>query len=175
MSDENITTESPESETSEPSVDESAQNQDTTDWKAEARKHERRLKEANKQLADLQAASMSESEKAVSNAVAEALKENNANWVKQVGGRLVKSEIKAGASGRISDKGLSSLLDGLDVSRFIDDEGEPDTQAIKKFLDDVLPPSSGSKNVDLGQGARGNATSLASPLERDVLKLAGLQ
>lgn len=120
-------------------------------WKALARKHEDRAKanaDAAKRLADLEAANLSEKDKAVREAVDSAL----ADARKGFGSRLVDAELRAAAAGR--DLDVDALLDGLDRARFLDEDGEPDTAAIKKWLDKIAPVK-GTRSPDLGQGRRG--------------------
>jgi hypothetical protein len=72
------------------------------------------------------AASMSEQEKAV----AEAEQRGRSAALQLAGSRLAKAEFKAAAAGKLSDEALSGFLDYVDVTKFLDSEGEPDTKAI---------------------------------------------
>ena len=123
-------------------------------WKSQARKHEERAKanaNATKELEQLRQASMSDLEKAVDAAKAEGRKEA----IAAMGRRLVDAEVKAAAAGRKVD--VDALLDGLDRSRFLTDDGEPDTKAITAWVDRIVPKPG---VPDLGQGARGNGSPL---------------
>jgi hypothetical protein len=133
------------------------------DWKAEhdklqreARKWEDRAKSnstAAKELEDLRKQSMTEQEKAVEQAKAEARKEAFG----LVGSRLVDAEVKAAVAGR--NVNVDALLEGLDRSRFLTDDGEPDTKAITKWVDALVPADPAKPGFpDLGQGARGSAS-----------------
>ncbi len=119
-------------------------------WKVQARKHEERAKAnatAAKELDQFRQASMSEQEKAIETARAEA----RAEAVTAMGRRLVDAEVRAAAKGRIAD--VDALLDGLDRARFLGEDGEPDVKAINGWVDRLAP----KKAVpDLGQGARPN-------------------
>lgn len=115
------------------------------DWKAEAekfkalhKKQEQRAKDNAQAAADLKKLreqSMSDVEKAVSIARAEA----RAEAFRESGTRLVDAEVKAATAGRNVD--VKALLDGLDRSRFIDDDGNPDTDRIVKWVDKIAPPT----------------------------------
>jgi hypothetical protein len=90
---------------------------------------------------------MTDQEKAVEAAKAEARSEA----LKTVGVRLVDAEVKAACAGRKVD--VAALLEGLDRTKFLTDDGEPDSDAIEKWVDKVAPSKAGP--LDLGQGARG--------------------
>lgn len=136
---------------------------DDKDWKTEAenltreaRKWEERAKanaKAAKELDDMRKASMSDQEKAISDARADAEKSAALRY----GGRLVDAEIRAAAAGRNLD--VPALLEGLDRSRFLTDDGEPDAKAIAKWVDRIAPPAPAKPGFpDLGQGARPTTT-----------------
>lgn len=123
---------------------------DAEKWKTQSRKWEDRAKanaSAAKELAALKASTMTDQEKAVEAAKAEARSEA----LKTVGVRLVDAEVKAACAGRKVD--VSALLEGLDRTKFLTDDGEPDSDAIAKWVDKVAPSKAGP--LDLGQGARG--------------------
>lgn len=134
---------------------------ETTDWKAEAekwqalsRKHEDRAKAnstAAKELEQVRQAAMTDTEKAVAIAKAEGRKEA----LSAMGARLVDAEVKAAVTGR--NVNVDALLDGLDRSRFLTDDGEPDTKAIAAWVDKLAPRADTANGFrpDLGQGARG--------------------
>lgn len=153
------------------------------DWKAEyektlaqSRKWEDRAKQ-NKAAADeltkVREASMTDLEKAVSEASASA----RAATLKEVGGDLVMSAVKAAAAGRPID--VDALVEGLDPARFLSEDGKPDLDAIQGWVDKIVPAVPETQQgwyPDLGQGARGstvaplNSTQLERDL-RDALKM----
>lgn len=122
-------------------------------WKAMARKHEDRAKAnaaAVKELETLKASMMTDQEKAIAEAVAKA----RADVMGEVGATLVESAFKAAAAGRSLD--VDTILDGLDRSRFLADDGKPDTARIAAWVDKLAPASTSepAKPKDMGQGAR---------------------
>lgn len=122
-------------------------------WKSQARKHEQRAKanaEAAKELEKLRSESMTEQERAVEAAKAA----TRAEILVEVGSRLVDAEVRAAAAGRSVD--VDALLDGLDRSRFLSDDGEPDRDAIASWVDRIAPQGNDTPppRVDLGQGVR---------------------
>lgn len=142
-------------------------------WKAQARKHEDRAKAnaaAAKELEQVKQASMSDLEKAVAIARTEARTEA----LRESGARLVDAEVKAAAAGRGID--IAALLEGLDRTRFLTDDGEPDTDAIAAWVDRIVPPRDPNTIdfPDLGQGARADQTGLGSDkLFADLKRLVG--
>ena len=119
-------------------------------WKQFARKHEERAKansNAAKELEKLKQASMTEQEKAVEQARAEA----RAEALREVGVSLVEAQVKVAANGRGVD--VDALLEGLDKTKFLNGDGQPDTEAITKWVDRIAPDDKATQVFpDLGQG-----------------------
>lgn len=135
-------------------------------WKALARKHEDRAKAneaAKKELEKLQAAQMSDTEKAV----AEAKASGRAEALAEFGTSLVDAEFKAASAGR--DLDLPELLENLDRSKFLGDDGKPDAARIGQFVA-KLAPTKRSTATDTGQGARKDGTGPAQITDRAVLQ-----
>lgn len=135
-------------------------------WKALARKHEDRAKAneaAKKELEKLQAATMSEQEKAIAEAKAAARAEAMAEF----GTTLVDAEFKAASAGR--DLDLSTLLENLDRKKFLDADGKPDATRIGEFVS-KLAPAKRSTATDTGQGARKDGTGPAQITDPAVLQ-----
>jgi hypothetical protein len=105
------------------------------DWKAEARKWEERAKAnyaAAKERDQLKAAQMTEVEKAT----AEAYEKGKTEATSEVTSRLLRTEIRAEAKGRLRNPDLAfRLLD--DHDRFIAD-GDVDAKAVAKAIDQLL-------------------------------------
>jgi len=139
-------------------------------WKDLARKHEDRAKAnlaAAKELESLKASMMSDQEKAIEAAVAAAKAETRTG----LAGRLVAAEFRAAAAGRID---TDALLAGLDASKFLADDGEPDTVRITEWIDRLAPrsdtPPKPAPPKDLGQGARQTPAAAAPIRDRAALK-----
>lgn len=119
-------------------------------WKARARENEQRAKTARQELEQLKREAMTDSERAV----AEARDAARAEVLAEVNGRLVDAEVRTAAAGRPVN--VDALLDGLDRSRFVDDAGEVDRQALTSWLDQLAPVQQQPAQLpDMGQGARG--------------------
>lgn len=157
----------PEAEPQEPSdtPDPAALTAELEKWKAQARKHEERAKanaNAAKELEQVRQASMSDQEKAVEIARQQA----RAEALAEVGGQLVDMAVTAAVAGRGVD--AEALLEGLDRSRFLTDEGRPDQDAIAAWVDRIVPKTDGF--VDIGQGPRGSQIPLGSDPLLNTLK-----
>jgi hypothetical protein len=136
-------------------------------WKHYARQHENRvsalgnltpedvkaLQDKAQQWDDAEAERGTETEKAVRSAYAEAEKAVLA----KVQPQLVTAEFRAAATGRIDAETLASLLEPLDLSKFLAADGSVDTAKVSKYLDGIAP-AMGSSNAQtpsfpsLGQG-----------------------
>lgn len=124
-------------------------------WKALARKHEAESKKNAKALEDARKASMSETEKAIADAKDEGRREATLS----TGAKLVDAEIRAVAAGRMTDAQRTTLLEGLDRSLFLTDDGDVDTDKVARFVDGIAPKAdaddkSKKKFPDMGQGRR---------------------
>jgi len=120
---------------------------DGTDWKAEARKWEQRAKEnsgAAKAAEKARLASLSETDRAIE----EAKQSARAEATTQFGARLAQTEVRAQAADAGAD--LSGVFDYLDLTRFVGEDGEPDTKAIKSFVDGLPKKVPAAPGMDLG-------------------------
>lgn len=133
--------------------------QEETDWKAMARKWEKLAKQNSRaadELDKVRQQSMTEQEKAV----AQARKEGEQAALVTAGKRLAAAEFRAAVASKGLNLGEAAEL--IDTTRFVDDKGDVDEQAIKQAvakLAKVLtpkgpPPSSGG---DFGGGNGGGA------------------
>lgn len=149
-------------------------------WKALARKHEaesKANKKAREELDAINAAAMSDQEKAVKTAAETARNEARAEVLKEVGGKLAEAAIRVAFAGRNVD--VDALITGIDPTKFLDDDGDPDPEAIAKWADKVAPKqeagSATGQRRDLGQGVRGQAPALNSDqLEKDLRTKLGI-
>jgi uncharacterized protein (DUF4415 family) len=144
-------------------------------WKAQARKHEERAKtnaDAAKKLADFEAQHMTDTEKAIAVARAEA----KAEALAESGGKIARAEVKAAAAGRLDSDALDALLEGLNLAVFLDEAGDVDPAKVSGFLDRIAPKADDEKPFpDLGQGARGGDVALNSdPLTKALKQAVGL-
>lgn len=154
-------------------------------WKRTARENEARAKKLHGADFDELAAKaakyeklrkeqMSEQEKAVEAAKAEASTQTR----REMGGQLVQAEVRARAAGRLGDEQLTTLLEGLDTSRFLTKDAEVDTDKVIQFIDGIAPatedegddgPSGkGRRKADLGQGRRNSTTKPSVSTGRDA-------
>lgn len=130
------------------------------------REAERQLKQLHTELEQLRKERMSEQERAIADAVAQAKSEAAATY----GSRLVAAEFRAAAAGRLSDEQVDTLLSALDLKAFLDDDGDVDTDRVREYVGKIAPapdpqPSSPADllaGLDLGQGTRGNTPGLGT-------------
>lgn len=128
---------------------------DVERWKTLSRKHEKRAKDnakAVRELADLKRKGMSTDEQAVSTAREEARAEERT----RLGGRLVEAEIRGRIGERLEEEQIDSLVDGVNAARFLDDDGDVDTEAVREWVDKIAPKTKGGKNRT-ENGAKGGA------------------
>ena len=140
-------------------------NAEVEKWKTQARKHEERAKanaKAAQELEQLRQQTMSDTEKAIAQAKVEA----RAEVLRELGSERVADAVRVATAGRNLD--VDALLEGLDASRFLNEDGTPDRDAIAAWIDRIAPaqveqdepaPAATSSYVDLGQGPRGAAAS----------------
>jgi len=164
---ENATESTESAQTTEADTQQNEETQaDTTDWKAEARKWEARAKEnsgAAKAAEKARLDATSESERAIE----EAKQSARAEATTAYGKRLAQSEIRAAAADAAAD--LKGVFDYLDLSRFVQEDGEPDSKAIKAFVDALPKKDAGPAGFD--GGAR--STSKAPDMNQVLRQAAG--
>lgn len=145
---------------------------DATDWKAEAekwktlaRKHEDRAKAnagAAKELEQVRAATMTETEKAV----AEAEQRGRSSALVEAGPRLARAEFRATAAGRVDKETLDAYLEDVDLRKFLREDGEPDAKAIEARVSKL---AGSPRGTDFDGGARapgGKTTDMNSLIRR---------
>lgn len=105
-------------------------------WRALARKWEARAKvnvAAAEELADLRARSAGAVEQAKATARALAFAE--------MAEPLAAGEIRAAAAGRLTETQTATLLDSLDLTFYIRDDGDVDTAKVRTLIDAIAPPT----------------------------------
>lgn len=133
---------------------------------------EKRAKQNETDLQKLRDANMNE----VDRALKAAKDEGRTEALREAGMGRVEDAVRAAAGGRAVD--VDALLDGLDRTKFLDAEGNPDRAEIQAWVDRIAPAEQelgdGFRMPDLGQGARtpaGNAND--DPLLRDLKRIVG--
>lgn len=133
---------------------------DLTSERKARREAEKQAKAATAELQKLQEANMNEVDRALSAAKAEGRTEA----LREAGTRMVDAEVRAAAAGRNVD--TDALLEGLDRTKFLGDDGDPNRDAITAFVNRIAPSpqerGDGFKTPDLAQGVRGNDIPLGS-------------
>ena len=162
----------PEPEQPIPDVDLQAE---VDKWKALARKHEDKSKanaKAQQELERLRQESMTEQELAVVAARQQARSEVLA----ELGEARVSDSFRVAAAGRDID--IDALLEGVNLTSFLDEDGHPDTIKVGDWVERIAPlpePSSTPQVPDLGQGARPTPPGLnSSQLQKDLMAKLGI-
>lgn len=97
---------------------------------------EKAAKDAQAELDKVRKANMTDQEKAIAEARAEARKEA----LGVASERMLRSEIKAAAGTKLADPAdaVAHLRDAGDLNRFLTDDGEVDTKAVASAIDDLV-------------------------------------
>jgi hypothetical protein len=103
--------------------------------RAEAAKHRTEARAATAELEKQRQASMSEAEKAV----AEAEQRGRQSAVNEFGKRLAQTEFRAAAASRNPGFDPAAALEFVDLTKFIGEDGEPDSKAIAKAVERLIP------------------------------------
>jgi hypothetical protein len=106
-------------------------------------------------LDELAAAAMTDQEKAVAKAVAEAETRSRTATLASTASRLARAELRAAASGRVEATALDGFLEYADLTKFVGDDGEPNEKAIKAAIDKLAGP----QRTSFDGGARQSAPS----------------
>jgi hypothetical protein len=132
------TTETPSLETLQAKIEELTK--ESRKWESRAKENGSKAREFDEQ----RKAAMTEAERAA----AEAEERGRTAAATEFGKRLATSEIRAAAATAGAD--LAGVFDFLDLTRFIGDDGEPDTKAIESFVGGLPKKESTPPSFDGG-------------------------
>ncbi len=147
-------------------------------WREKAQTHERRaqaseragrvsperlaeLKAKAKRADDLDYELSTDKDKAVANAKKSAAEGAAAEYLP----RLVNAEFRAAAAGRIEPERLTTILEPLDMSKFLAADNSVDTAKVATFVNGIAPVMGTGKPPAVGPSSRGQGqrNSSASP------------
>lgn len=140
-----------------------------TDWKAEARKWQDRAKanhSAAKELDELKKQGMTDLERQVD----EARKATRTETLAEVGKDRAGDAIRFSIGDRLPDDEVDSLLDDLNLGRFLTDDGKVDKDKVASYVARVAPAKPGQKFPDLGQGARNGRSASPGSFLADAIR-----
>jgi len=120
--------------------------------KAERNEAAKRAKALESELEKFRQASMSETEKAI----AEAEAKGRTAAATDFGKRLAKAEIQTAAA--TAGRDLGGVFDYLDLSRFVREDGEPDTKAVEAFVNGLPDRTPSAPSFDGGPRASAPAS-----------------
>jgi hypothetical protein len=103
--------------------------EDIDNLKAALNEERKQRKDIEGKFTKLEKEHMSDTEKLI----AQAKDEGRREAIQSAGRRLAAAEFKAAAAGKIGDP--AAALEVLDLSKFVSDNGDPDTTAIQKVVD----------------------------------------
>lgn len=132
---------------------------------SEAARYRKELRAAQAELDKVRRSGLSEQEKAV----AEAKAAGQVEAVRAVVPRLVRAEFRAAAAGQVDKSTLDAYLEDIDLSKFVTEDGEPDTKAIESRIKRL----GGGRAADFDGGAR---TPAGKPggMNSQIRRMAGL-
>ena len=123
---------------------------DTTDWKAEAQKWEKRSKDNHAKATELdkqRKAAMTEAERSTS----EAEERGRTAAAIEFGRELAQEKFDSLAGRRNADFDTAKALEYVDLSKFLGDDGRPNTEAITAAVERLVPaPPDGAPSFDGG-------------------------
>lgn len=134
-------------------------------WKRQARKHEQRSKANKKELdrmrggkkGERQSGSQGENEPDLDAVRDEVRAEMRKDFAEQTIEVYLDAQVDAG---RLSGDQADVLLDSIDATKFLDDDGDVDTDKVKALIEGIAKPATGSNGSgkggfpDTGQGRR---------------------
>jgi hypothetical protein len=134
-------------------------------WREKAQKHEKIWKSRADDYDALKAKAakhdalerelMSDKDKAV----AQAKDDADAAARNTYAPKLVAAEFKAAAAGRIDAERLATIIEPLDLSKFLDAAGDVDTAKVSKFVDGIAPKAPEQRGpTSQGAGRRDSST-----------------
>jgi hypothetical protein len=115
-------------------------------WKAMSRRNENQAKANLRELEKVRTSGLSEAEQAVAQAKAEA----RAEAAREYGAELVEAHMLVAAKG--TGLKVDVLLEGLDVGKFLGDDGKVDRKAIDRYVARLVPKGRGDDTEDEGDG-----------------------
>lgn len=134
---------------------------------------ERAAKAAQAEIEQLKEAQLSDNERAI----AEAKREAKAEVLSEVNTRVLRAEIRAVATGRLTDP--ADALTFLDLTEFeVSEDGDVDTKSISKAIDDLVKSkpylAAGRPSGDVDSGARGTSPNPSGDMNSMIRRAAGL-
>lgn len=141
------------------------------DKRKTAERQAKRVKALEAELTAVREQSMSEAEKQLAKATAEAADTARRETRTEMGARLVRAELRSEAAGKVAD--IDAVLDDLDLTRFVGEDGAPDARAIKAAVARFAKLAPAEKPVPpFNGGARGEAP--ATGMDQLIRQKAGL-
>lgn len=133
--------------------------------KAERNEAARQAKALQRELEQVRTASMSEAEKVAH----EAEQRGRQAATAEFGQRLARTQFDALAGRRNADVDTAKVLEYVDLSKFVGEDGEPDLKAITAAVERLVPaPAGGTPSFDGGGRSKAAAPKDMNALIRDA-------
>ncbi|MFJ8384729.1 hypothetical protein ACIQ9Q_09485 [Streptomyces sp. NPDC094438] len=136
-------------------------------WKSLSRKNETAFKAADKELAEFRQAAMSDQERAIEAARAEA----RTAALGEFGNQLVAAELRAQAA---STGAALPDAEYLNLNRFLGDDGQPDSAAIAEFVTTLSATKQPAYLQNIGLGRQG-ASHAGQLTHTDISRMTSAQ
>lgn len=136
----------------DPDPDNKPDDDETIDWKAMARKHEREAKKTAAELERVRKANQSEHEKALD----EAKNEGRRSALTEAGQRLAAAEIRAALTGVVPDP--KAIVEDLNLLKYVTEDGEVDEDAVKVLREKFASLGGKKKTSSFDGGAKDGDT-----------------
>lgn len=121
------------------------------------------------QITQAQRAAMDEGERKILEA-----RESAAAEVRmQYGSRLAQTEFRAAAAARNAEYDVSKALAYVDLTKFVGEDGEPDTKAIKAAVADLVPQADGSAPPPSFDGGTRTSSPAGASMSQLIRQAAG--
>ncbi len=130
---------------------------------------ERKFKAAQSEVDKVRKATMSEADQAIE----AARTEGRTAAAVDFGKRLARTQFDAAAGRRNPDIDTGSVLEYVDLARFVGDDGEPDDKAISAAVERLVPAPSGTPTPAFDGGTRTTATGGGNPMNNLLRQQAG--
>ena len=140
--------------------------------RAEAAKYRTEAKQAKAEIDKVRKSSLTEAEQAV----LEAEQRGRQSVLAEFGQRLARTEFVAAAARRNPGYDAASVLDDLNLARYIGDDGEPDSKAIAAAVDRLVPELATNPRPvgDADLGARSSLPLNGDPLLQAIKSKIGI-
>ena len=132
--------------------------------RAEAAKYRTEAKQLKGEIENVRKSSLTEAERAV----VEAEQRGRMAVLSEMGKRLARTQFEAAAARRNTSYDVTSALEYVDLTRFVGEDGEPDSKAIAAAVERLVP-AAGQEQTPVPSFDGGTRSGGSIPLNGDPL------